>query len=437
MDSLGVIVRCHRYPAQIRCNVLDHNIKTGFLSCSIRIGRKVSGVLLYGDLLQTKSLYIHTLFLVKSQACFNNYVWQEMSETLWPLDEQTVGKHRVLQHYLDGWFPILGSSNGRLLFIDGFAGPGEYADGGQGSPIIALDCIRKHKQKGRLKGVAIVCLFIESDTQRACHLKELLKQQPPVSETKCYVLEGMFDDHMTALLNYIDEQKMRFAPAFVMIDPFGVKGSRIELIERILQNNKSECFISFMYEPIRRFHKQPEFEPHLNELFGTKKWKECLDMEESETKKGFLHGLFATQLKKKGAKYVVAFELWKSNRHIYTIYFTSGSSKGCNLMKEAMWKVEPSGSFAFRGYTSTNQVCLPFGTNTEPLAKQLKEKFGNAWTPVEQIEEFVMSDQTMFHKGHLRRQTLRPLESQKLITVNRPPGVKGFPSKKGIEIRFN
>ena len=57
-----------------------------------------------------------------------------MAKTLWPLDEQTMGKHLVLRHYLNGWFPILSRWNGRLLFIDGFAGPGEYENGQEGSP---------------------------------------------------------------------------------------------------------------------------------------------------------------------------------------------------------------------------------------------------------------------------------------------------------------
>ena len=55
--------------------------------------------------------------------------------------------------------------------------------------------------------------------------------------------------------------------------------------------------ISFMYEPIRRFHQQPELELHLDELFGTKEWQQCLEMEESDTRKQFLHGLFSKQLK--------------------------------------------------------------------------------------------------------------------------------------------
>ena len=110
---------------------------------------------------------------------------------------------------------------------------------------------------------------------------------------------------MTEILDYHEEQKQSLAPSFVMIDPFGIKGNRMELIQRILANRRSECLISFMYEPIRRFHKQPEFETPLNELFGTKKWKKCLKMKDSNTKKQFLHHLFKKQLKKYGAKYVV------------------------------------------------------------------------------------------------------------------------------------
>ena len=57
-------------------------------------------------------------------------------------------------------------------------------------------------------------------------------------------------------------------------------------------NVLSECMISFMYEPIRRFHQQTEFRPHLDKLFGTTEWERCLDMEESDAKKQFLHRLF-------------------------------------------------------------------------------------------------------------------------------------------------
>ena len=66
-------------------------------------------------------------------------------------------------------------------------------------------------------------------------------------------------------------------------------------------------------------------------------------------------------------------------------------------MKQVIWKVEPSGSYAFRGHAGQARVL--FDANTELLSKQLKDKFGNDLTPIEEIERFVMSDQTHLSQG--------------------------------------
>src|SRR5580704_5033889 len=61
-------------------------------------------------------------------------------QTIWPLEPHTRAKHEILKRYLQAWMVIL--SQGRfpeILYIDGFAGPGEYSGGEVGSPIIALD----------------------------------------------------------------------------------------------------------------------------------------------------------------------------------------------------------------------------------------------------------------------------------------------------------
>jgi three-Cys-motif partner protein len=52
----------------------------------------------------------------------------------WIYKEHTRVKHELLDKYLGGWIPILGSRNDRLLIFDGFAGRGEYEDGTPGSP---------------------------------------------------------------------------------------------------------------------------------------------------------------------------------------------------------------------------------------------------------------------------------------------------------------
>jgi three-Cys-motif partner protein len=71
-------------------------------------------------------------------------------ETIWPIEEHTKAKHRILRRYLDAWLPIMSSRNRRLIYIDGFAGPGVYAGGEPGSPIIALNAYLEHKYRDRI-----------------------------------------------------------------------------------------------------------------------------------------------------------------------------------------------------------------------------------------------------------------------------------------------
>src|SRR6266436_4617700 len=89
---------------------------------------------------------------------------QEMAaprRTIWELEPHTRAKHEILKRYLQAWMVIL--SQGRfpeILYIDGFAGPGEYAAGEVGSPIIALDTALGYRSPLTAK---VHFLFVEKD----------------------------------------------------------------------------------------------------------------------------------------------------------------------------------------------------------------------------------------------------------------------------------
>ena len=88
------------------------------------------------------------------------------------LEDHTVGKHRVLQRYLEAWLPIMLRSNERVLFVDAFAGPGEYTRGEKGSPVIALEAFLSHSSRNLMTG-DLSFVFIEKDPPRAQHLKRV------------------------------------------------------------------------------------------------------------------------------------------------------------------------------------------------------------------------------------------------------------------------
>ena len=54
-------------------------------------------------------------------------------DAIWRVDPHTLAKHEILRRYVDAWFPIMSRWNPRLIFFDGFAGPGIYQNGEPGA----------------------------------------------------------------------------------------------------------------------------------------------------------------------------------------------------------------------------------------------------------------------------------------------------------------
>jgi len=72
-------------------------------------------------------------------------------ETYWAeYDGLQHAKHQLLRSYLGGWFPILSSWQGRVLYLDCHAGRGRHTTGHEGSPILALRLLRDHRQRARI-----------------------------------------------------------------------------------------------------------------------------------------------------------------------------------------------------------------------------------------------------------------------------------------------
>jgi three-Cys-motif partner protein len=345
-------------------------------------------------------------------------------ETIWEIGEHTIGKHRVMKAYLDGWFPVISRHAGRILFVDGFAGPGRYKGGEEGSPVIALKALRDHPYRSHMKA-EFVFLFIEKDEQRADALRQEIA--PIVADlgatVKSEVVTGVFDEKMSEVLRTVAEQKKKLAPAFVMVDPFGVGQTPMSVIAGILENPKSEVFISFMWEWINRFKGQPEFDKPLTELYGTDAWKGYAKLPSAE-QKTFLYALYEEQLRKAGAKHVTYFELLKRERHVYTIFFATKHPKGMDLMKASIWKADKTGHYQFRGRDEAELMLDIDRPNLEPLQRELQAAFAGKEISIEEVIEWAMGDATDYHSGHVKS-ALKVMEEKGIVSdVKRADGEK-------------
>lgn len=207
-------------------------------------------------------------------------------KTLWKLDPHTLGKHLVLEGYLKAWLPITSSWSQRILFIDGFAGPGRYENGEDGSPLIALNTFKNHNYL-KHSNFEIVFYFIEKDNDRKNHLSNLVEELKPdlPGQFTIHIEQGDFNNSMTEALNDIDKQNKQLAPCLAIIDPFGVSDTPMSIIERILKNSRSEVYISVMYEWINRFKEHDNFTKSLDELFGCQDWRKGIDISNSVDRK--------------------------------------------------------------------------------------------------------------------------------------------------------
>lgn len=366
-------------------------------------------------------------------------------DIIWSMDDHTRAKHVILRKYLDAWFPIIASFSERLLLIDGFAGPGEYEGGEAGSPLVMIDAFLHHSY-APVREKSVTFLFIEKDPARLQHLRQLLHEReergdfPPTM--KYHLRQGTFAEAMDMMLSYVEEQQASLVPTFAFIDPFGYSDTPMLLIKRLMAHYGCEVLINFMYEEINRFlsaNYRTKAQQY-NELFGTDIWQSIItDQPDSKERALRVHNLYQSQLMDNaGAKYVRSFCMRnKRNTRDYYLFFATKHLKGMKAIKDAMWKVDPLGTYQFSDFTNPYQPLLFDKPNYTQLWDLLGKRFAGQVVSIPDIEAYVIGE-TPFR--NFKEEALRPMEQAGQITVQSlDPSAKRrkgtFPDRK-VCIRF-
>jgi three-Cys-motif partner protein len=168
---------------------------------------------------------------------------------------RSIDKLELLAGYLKPLCYKLGSSCGprrpwkHVWIVDGMAGQGAYAPdaGGRvqdGSPLIAAKWA-KQLQIDRHYPI-VRCVNVEADTDNFVQLERNLAAWRDVA----IALRGEFADHVDDIIDMIGTD-----PALVFLDPFGVKGIEMEIIEKLLgrgAKTKTELLVHFSDRTFKR-----------------------------------------------------------------------------------------------------------------------------------------------------------------------------------------
>ena len=292
----------------------------------------------------------------------------------WQIEPHTEAKHDILRYYLGAWFPILATAQRRLIYVDGFAGPGEYDGGEDGSPIIALKVASDHVLKDKLQraGMQLVFFFIEKDEARFQNLQRRLAGLKLPNNFRIIAECDSFESAFGSVLTEIEQQSKQLAPSFVFIDPFGPTGFPMSLVERLAKQERSEVLITFNYQSLNQWFLQDESKHQsLDQLYGSDIWRPALNISDSSQKEAYLRQAYQNALEKLGWKVRPFQMINKHNQTQYYLFFATTHWLGMLVMKRAMWGAAPTGDFKYSDLTSPLQGRLFEKVYDEEYSQQL------------------------------------------------------------------
>lgn len=150
-------------------------------------------------------------------------------------------KHGVLGRYLRYFASKTGryAPGNRVVYVDGYAGPGLYADGNAGSPLIAAQV---HDLVDNIR--ELDCTFVEADPDHAAQLEEALADAMPDARVFC----GEMETHIGSIL-----RRSQGLPMLAFIDPFGL-GLSFHALERLTTRQQpTDIILNVSLSAVRRF----------------------------------------------------------------------------------------------------------------------------------------------------------------------------------------
>jgi hypothetical protein len=209
----------------------------------------------------------------------------------------------------------------------------------------------------------------------------------------------------------------------------------MDITDRLMRFDRCEALIYMPLPFITRFIGKDDQEAVMDRLFGTTRWREAIPLS-GEDRKSFLHDLFRDELAtEKGDRLVRSFEIPSAKGTGYHLFFTTGHEKGLEVMKDAMWAVDPIEGKRFRDSTNLDQMVI-FGdeVDTLPLRHALRARFGLGEFSIEQATSYTIRD-TAYKRGHLKTKTLKPAEKEGVVEVV-TARAKAFTYPDGTRMRF-
>ncbi len=354
------------------------------------------------------------------------------ADLIWEISPHTAAKHNVLKKYVEAWSAILaqGSSHRRLVFIDGFAGPGEYKGGEDGSPIVVLKALKEHKLGPNFKGTEFVNIFIEKRADRTHNLERVIRERvAPLPEWIKYdIRNSEFNTEMENILARLESEGRTLAPCLCFVDPFGWNDLSYHVLSNVMKYEKAELLITFMAGYLERFVWDPNHLQSIKRLYSDQQINAIKNSQNRENlvTKFFLENL-TDHIREGGVNdqlYSISFATYNANNRLeyYLIYLTK-HCKGLEVMKEAMLNSAKDGSYKFSDFEfdPSQTTLVDYGQEQAWIERASNELYSLLLSMFGTSKEIQISEVkdlvTCQSKWKFRKAILAKMEESKKIRV--------------------
>ncbi|WP_255724419.1 three-Cys-motif partner protein TcmP [Frankia sp. Cj3] len=321
----------------------------------------------------------------------------------WRREAHTAAKHRVYDHYLRKWFPILlGGANAyrSATYVEGFSGPGIYEDSEEGSPIIAIRAFLETPRLAARNG-PVRFIFIDDDKRCTRLLSERIEATFPAyprESMSIQILEGKCE---ASLESALDEAGAWGYPILAVLDSWGNVPVPYSTLVKLASNRASEVVVTLSTQHFLRFVGR--LEGPGDEVFGGDlAWREVAAQPDGPTKRRHLLTCYRKALSKAGFAYLLDFELVTPAGESLYLIFGTNHDRGVEKMKEALWAADPEQGVGFRDPRDVGQFSL-FGDEMRlyPLARMLEQKLRkDGPEKVYKLANYALHN-TVFKKTHV------------------------------------
>lgn len=250
-------------------------------------------------------------------------------------------KARIVAKYFHAWAQVVRRaaklhSEGRLAYIDLFAGPGRYLDSSKSTPLLILEDAVKDADLSQM----LISIFNDIDRGNTHSLSKAIETIPGIGNLKNQpaIYTDEVGEHIVAMF-----EKMSLVPTFFFIDPWGYKGLSLRLVNSVLRNWGSDCVFFFNYNRIQMGLTNPKVKYHMDQLFGVQRadaLRAEIANEDPKVREKIILTTLTDALKEMGGKFVqpFCFKTDDATRTSHYLVFVTKDFKGYEIMKPIMAK---------------------------------------------------------------------------------------------------